>query len=60
LSPSSDPAGHVTADVVTASYDAGVLSIRIVGTYAGTEPTRIAVISPVSVATSQPAPENAS
>jgi HSP20 family protein len=34
---------HVTADDVTASYDAGVLSVRITGAYAGTTPRRIRV-----------------
>jgi HSP20 family molecular chaperone IbpA len=35
--------GHVSADAVSASYDAGVLSIRLAGAYAGTDPRRIAV-----------------
>ncbi|MEV4413236.1 Hsp20/alpha crystallin family protein [Catellatospora sp. NPDC049609] len=35
--------GHVTADAVSASYDAGVLSIRLAGAYAGADPRRIAV-----------------
>ncbi|HET7684407.1 MAG TPA: Hsp20/alpha crystallin family protein [Marmoricola sp.] len=48
--------GHVTADAVTASYDAGVLSVRIAGVYAGTQPTRIAVTGPVAVEPAQPAP----
>lgn len=34
---------HVTADAVSASYDAGVLSVRVAGVYAGTEPTRIEI-----------------
>jgi HSP20 family molecular chaperone IbpA len=34
---------HVTADAVSASYDAGVLSVRVAGAYAGSEPRRIAV-----------------
>ena len=34
---------HVTADAVSASYDAGVLSVRVAGAYAGSEPQRIAV-----------------
>ncbi|KQY60170.1 heat-shock protein Hsp20 [Aeromicrobium sp. Root495] len=33
--------GHVGADAVSASYDAGILSVRVAGVYAGTEPTRI-------------------
>jgi HSP20 family protein len=34
---------HVTADDVTASYDAGVLSARISGAYVGSSPRRIPV-----------------
>jgi HSP20 family protein len=34
---------HVTDDDVTASFDAGVLSVRIAGAYAGTTPRRIPV-----------------
>ena len=34
---------HVGADAVSASYDKGVLSIRVANVYAGTEPTRIAI-----------------
>jgi HSP20 family molecular chaperone IbpA len=34
---------HVTGDAVTASYDAGVLSVRVAGVYAGSEPRRIAI-----------------
>jgi HSP20 family molecular chaperone IbpA len=36
---------HVTADAISASYDAGVLSVRVTGAYAGTAATRIAVAS---------------
>jgi HSP20 family molecular chaperone IbpA len=36
---------HVTADAISASYDAGVLSVRVTGAYAGTAATRIAVTS---------------
>ncbi|MEO6886083.1 MAG: Hsp20/alpha crystallin family protein [Jatrophihabitantaceae bacterium] len=36
---------HVTADAVSASYDAGVLSVRVVGAYAGTSAQRISVTS---------------
>jgi HSP20 family molecular chaperone IbpA len=36
---------HVTADAVTASYDAGVLSVRVAGAYTGTEARRIAITS---------------
>ncbi len=35
--------GHVTAEAVSASYDAGILSVRVTGVYAGTEPTRIEI-----------------
>ena len=38
---------HVTADAISASYDAGVLSVRVAGVYAGTEPKKIAVTAPV-------------
>lgn len=34
---------HVTADAVSASYDAGVLSVRVAGVYAGTGARRIPV-----------------
>ncbi len=34
---------HVTAEAVSAAYDAGVLSVRVAGVYAGTEPTRIEI-----------------
>jgi HSP20 family protein len=36
---------QVTADAVSASYDAGLLSIRVAGAYTGTEPRRIAITS---------------
>lgn len=36
---------HVTADAVSASYEAGVLTVRVAGAYAGTEARRIAVTS---------------
>ena len=34
---------HVGGEAVTASYDAGVLTVRVAGAYAGSEPRRIAV-----------------
>lgn len=34
---------HVTADAVSASYDAGVLTVRVVGAYAGSQARRIAI-----------------
>lgn len=36
---------HVTGDAVTASYDAGVLKVRVAGAYAGEQPQRIAIES---------------
>jgi HSP20 family protein len=35
--------GHVTAEDVTAGYDAGILTVRVVGAFAGTQPRRISV-----------------
>lgn len=34
---------HVTGDAVSASYDTGVLTVRVAGVYAGTQPQRIAI-----------------
>ncbi|OBJ83514.1 Hsp20/alpha crystallin family protein [Mycobacterium asiaticum] len=34
---------HVTSEAIAASYDAGVLTVRVAGAYAGTEPKRIAI-----------------
>ena len=34
---------HITGDAVTASYDAGVLTVRVAGAYAGSEPKRIPI-----------------
>lgn len=34
---------HVTSEAVAASYDAGVLTVRVAGAYAGTQPQRIAI-----------------
>jgi HSP20 family molecular chaperone IbpA len=39
---------HVKADAVTASYDAGVLSVRIAGAYAGSQARRIEVSGPAA------------
>src|SRR5262249_52679966 len=36
---------HVSGDAVTASYDAGVLTVRVAGAYAGSEPQSIAIDS---------------
>jgi HSP20 family protein len=46
---------HVTADAITASYDAGVLSIRVPGAYAGTENRKIAVTTGTTPAVEAPA-----
>lgn len=40
---------HVTADAVSASYDAGVLTVRVTGAYAGSEARRIAVTAVTAV-----------
>ncbi len=34
---------HVTGDAVTASYDAGVLTVRVTGVYAGNQAQRIEI-----------------
>lgn len=34
---------HVTAEALSATYDAGVLTVRVAGAYAGTEPRKIAI-----------------
>ena len=34
---------HVTSDAISASYDAGVLTVRVKGAYAGTETQRIPI-----------------
>ncbi len=34
---------HVAADAVSASYDAGVLTVRVAGAYAGSQPKRIEI-----------------
>jgi HSP20 family protein len=34
---------HITGDAVAASYDAGVLTVRVTGAYAGTQAQRIAI-----------------
>ena len=34
---------HVTGEAVSASYDAGVLTVRVAGAYAGTQAQRIAI-----------------
>lgn len=36
---------HVTGDAISASYDAGVLTVRVAGAYAGAQPQRIAIES---------------
>jgi HSP20 family protein len=42
---SFDLPAHVTADAVTASYESGVLTVRVAGAYISSEPRRIAVTS---------------
>jgi HSP20 family protein len=37
--------GHVTGDAISASYDAGVLTLRVAGAYKGAEPQRIEIES---------------
>ncbi|HEU4567821.1 MAG TPA: Hsp20/alpha crystallin family protein [Marmoricola sp.] len=37
---------HVTAEDISASYEAGVLNVRVAGVYAGQEPRKIAVSAP--------------
>lgn len=34
---------HVTSDAISASYDAGVLTVRVSGAYTGTQARRIAI-----------------
>jgi HSP20 family protein len=34
---------HVTSEAITASYDAGVLTVRVTGAYAGTQAQKIAI-----------------
>ena len=36
---------HVTSDAISASYDAGVLTVRVAGAHAGAEAQRIAIES---------------
>jgi HSP20 family protein len=36
---------HVTGEAISASYDAGVLTVRVAGAYAGNRPQRIAIES---------------
>ncbi|MGH3578992.1 MAG: Hsp20/alpha crystallin family protein, partial [Mycobacterium sp.] len=35
--------GHITGDAISAAYDAGVLTVRVAGAYAGTQAQRIAI-----------------
>ncbi|WP_033337498.1 Hsp20/alpha crystallin family protein [Catenuloplanes japonicus] len=48
---------HVTSEAVSATYDAGVLSVRVAGAYAGREPRRIPV-TPATRAAIEAAPAN--
>ncbi len=36
---------HIDADAVSATYDAGLLTVRVAGAYAGTEARKIAITS---------------
>jgi len=36
---------HVTSDAISATYDKGVLTVRVAGVYKGSEPQRIAIES---------------
>ena len=36
---------HVTSEAISASYDAGVLTVRVAGAYTGTQAQRIAIAS---------------
>ena len=36
---------HVTSEAISASYDAGVLTVRVAGAYTGTQAKRIAIDS---------------
>lgn len=42
---------HVTSEAVSADYDAGVLTVRVTGAYAGTGAQRIAVTAGTAAAT---------
>ncbi|WP_432502176.1 Hsp20/alpha crystallin family protein [Kineococcus arenarius] len=46
---------NVTADAVSASYDAGVLTVRVAGAHATAQPTRIAVATAAPQAVEAPA-----
>ena len=43
---------HVTGDNLTASYDAGVLTVRVAGAYSGSTAQRIAVTAAIEAPTS--------
>jgi HSP20 family molecular chaperone IbpA len=40
--------GHVAADAITATYDAGVLSVRVAGAYTEAETQRVAISPPAA------------
>ncbi|MGH3505267.1 MAG: Hsp20/alpha crystallin family protein [Nocardioidaceae bacterium] len=48
---------HVTSEAINASYDAGVLSIRVSGVHAGNEAQRITITSGASGAATAPSAE---
>ena len=39
------PPAHVTSEAISASYDAGVLTVRVAGAYTGSQAQRIAIDS---------------
>jgi HSP20 family protein len=51
---------HVTAEAITASYDAGILSVRVSGAYAGNKAQRIAVTAGAPAIESQQSDESKS
>ena len=52
--------GHVTSDAISASYDAGVLTVRVAGAYAGSESHRITITSSSETSTSASSSESSS
>ncbi|GAB7038605.1 MULTISPECIES: Hsp20/alpha crystallin family protein [Catenuloplanes] len=50
---------HTTSEAVSATYDAGVLSVRVTGAYAGREARRIPVTAGATAVTAAPAVEAA-
>lgn len=48
---------RIGQDAVSATYDAGVLTVTVAGVYAGTSPVRIPVTTPVAAPVTAPAVE---